>query len=86
MFKIKSYAKLNLAFDFMNDTNISGGESEGGTNFFDLSSDSPPPLEKKFSGLAATPSQNVFVDTIGTGIDIDLIEASDALRTWAAYA
>ena len=84
MFETNNTGGLNLAFDFLNDTKISGSESEG-TNIFDLTSDTPPPTEKKFTGLAAVPS-NVFVDTTGTGIDIDLIEASDALRTWAAYA
>ena len=77
---------LNLNLDILDETsNVVTTQGDGETNLFDLTTNQPSGGDKKFTGLAAVPS-SVFVDTTGAGIDIDLIEASDALRTWAAYA
>ena len=84
MFESTNTGGLNLALDFLNETNISGNES-GDTNIIDLTGDSTPSPERKFSALAAVPA-SVFVSTNSSNLDIDLIEHSDALRTWAAYA
>ena len=84
MFESTNTGGLNLALDFLNETNISGDES-GDTNIIDLTGHSTPSPERKFSALAAIPA-SVFVSTNSTNLDIDLIEHSDALRTWAAYA
>ena len=76
---------LTLAFDFLNDTNVSQSDSQGEPNIIDLTSDSQQNSEKKFTSLSAVPA-SIFVSTNPANLDIDLIEHSDALRTWAAYA
>ena len=85
MFESTNTGGLNLAFDFLNDTNISQSDSQGESNIIDLTSDSQQNSEKKFTSLSAIPA-SIFVSTNPVNLDIDLIEHSDALRTWAAYA
>ena len=78
---------LNLNLDILDDiTSGEGGQGDGETNIIDMTT---PNLtqnsEKKFTGLAAIPA-SVSVTTNSMNLDIDLIEHSDALRSWAAYA
>ncbi len=75
---------LNLALDFLGDSKITDNISEN-INFVDLTTNSTPSSDKKFNALTAIPA-SVFVSTNPSNLDIDLIEHSDALRTWAAYA
>ena len=85
MFESTNTGGLNLAFDFLNDINVSQSDSQGESNIIDLTSNSQQNSEKKFTSLSAVPA-SIFVSTNPANLDIDLIEHSDALRTWAAYA
>ena len=78
---------LNLNLDILDDiTSGEGGQGDGETNIIDMTtSNSTQNSEKKFTGLAAIPA-SVSVTTNSMNLDIDLIEHSDALRSWAAYA